>query len=117
MAVLLCANGAGEKMRINLTNAIDIWRDPDALKTCARKCAAPVICSKEAGIRAKFRIYLDLGEALQNLKHQLRVDRLVVMRPQAFADHQPAIALQGGVRLIQGKQKILGDVQHVDCVN
>src|SRR4029453_14247632 len=66
---IFCANGAGEKMRINLTNGVDIWRDFDALKACPYKCAAPVICSQEAGVRAKFRICLDLGKAFQNLKH------------------------------------------------
>jgi hypothetical protein len=103
-------------MRINLTNAVDIWSDFDGLKACARKCAPPVICSQKTRIRTKFRICLNVGKTLQNLKHQFRIDGLIGMRPQAFADHQPAIFLQGRARLIQAKQKILRDVEHVDGI-
>src|SRR6184192_2025777 len=113
---VLPANGTGKKMRIYLANAIDIRRDFDALKASARKCAAPVICSQKARIRPNFGIYLDVGKTLQDLKHQFRVDRLIGIGSQAFADHQPAIARQSRASLIQAKQKILGDMQHVDGV-
>src|SRR4029450_3652620 len=74
---VLPANGTGEKMRIDLANAIDIRRDLDALKACARKCAAPLICSQKARIRPNFGICLDVGKAFQNFKQQLRVDERV----------------------------------------
>src|SRR6266480_2322225 len=91
MATFLSANSTGEKMRIDLANTIDI--------------------------RPNFGMYLDLGKAPQNLKHQFRVDRLIDIGPKTFADHQPAIARQSRARLIQAKQKILGDMQHVDGVH
>src|SRR5213076_130239 len=107
---VLSANGTGKKMRIYLANAIDIRRDFNALKACARKCAAPVICSQKARIGANFGICLDVGKTLQDLKHQFRVDRLIGIGSQAFADHQPAIVRQSRARLIQAKQKILGEI-------
>ena len=75
-------------MRIYLANSIDIRRHFDALKACARKCAAPVIRSQKTRIRANFGIGLDIGKAFQNLKHQLGVDRLIDIGAQAFADYK-----------------------------
>src|SRR5438552_11207362 len=66
---VLSANGAGEKMRIDLANAVDIRRDFGALKSCARKCAAPLICGQKARVRANFGVRLDVSKTLQNLKH------------------------------------------------
>src|SRR5438132_14346362 len=67
---ILTADRSGEKMRIDLANAVDIRDDLGALKTCACKCVAPVTCSQKARIRADFGICLDVCKAFQNLKHQ-----------------------------------------------
>src|SRR5260370_38485637 len=65
----------------------------------------------------EFQDLSDVGKTLQNLKHQFRVDRLIDIGSQAFADHQPAIARQSRASLIQAKQKILGDMQHVNGIH
>src|SRR5215469_2199637 len=115
--MVLSTDGAGEKMRIDLANAIDIRRHSDALQTRARKSTAPLLCSQKARIRANFRIHLDVCKTIQNLKHQLRVDWLIIVRPNTFADHEPAIARQRRACLIQAKQKILGDMHYVDGIH
>ena len=103
-------------MPIDLANTIDIRRHCDAIETCARKSAAPLFCSQKARIRANFRIYLDVRETVQNLKHQLRIDWLIIVRSHAFADHQPAVLGQSTAGLIKAEQKILGDMHHVDGI-
>ncbi len=103
-------------MRIDFANTIDVWHDFGVVEACARKCATPLIRSQKARVGADFGICLDIGKTFQNLKHQLGVDRLIDIGAQAFADYQPAIACQSKARLIQAKQKILGDMQDVDCI-
>ena len=104
-------------MRIDLANPIDIRRHVRVFETCARKSTTPLLCGQKARIRANFRIYLDVCETVQNLKHQFRIDWLIIVRPNAFADHKPAISGQSRAGFIQAKQKILGDVHHVDAID
>src|SRR6266446_7520451 len=89
---ILPTNGAGEKMRIDLANPIDVRRHLGVFEACARKSTTPLLCGQKARIRANFRIYLDVCETVQNLKHQFRIDWLIIVRPNAFADHKPAIS-------------------------
>src|SRR5437899_7596359 len=86
---VLSANRAREKMRIEFANAFDIWRNFNALKAGARKRAPPLICRQKARSRTNVGVQLDIGKTLQDLKHQFGVDRLITIRPQAFADHEP----------------------------
>src|SRR6266581_6608415 len=116
LGAILSTNGASEKMWVDLANAIDIRRHSGVLETCARKSTPPLFCSQKARIRANFRICLDVCKTIQNLKHQLRIDRLIIVRPHTFADHQPAIGGESRASFIQAKQKILGDMHHVDGV-
>src|SRR6266446_2452400 len=90
--VVLSTNGAGEKMWIDLANPIDIRRHLGVFEACARKSTTPLLCGQKARIRANFRIRLDVCETAQNLKHQFRIDWLIIVRPNAFADHKPAIS-------------------------
>src|ERR1043166_919484 len=73
----LPANRAGKKMRIQLANLLDLGRDRDVLKTRASKCLAPLLGHQKTGIRANLRIKIDIGETLQDLEHQLGINRLV----------------------------------------
>ena len=90
-------------MRIEFANTFDIRRDFDALKASARKHAPPLIRGQKARSRTNVGVHVDVGKTFQNLKHQFGVDGLIDIRPQAFADHEPAIVRQRRARLIQTK--------------
>ena len=60
---------------------------------------------------------MDIGKGFQNLKHQFGIDWLIRIWPQAFANHQPAIARQRKPRLIQAKQEVFGDMQDINTIH
>src|SRR5882724_2704494 len=113
---VLPRNRASEKMRINLANAIDVRRHVGMAEACARKSAAPLLRSQKARIRPNFWICLDICKTIQNLKHQLGIDGLIIVRPYAFADYQPTIGRQSRARFTQAKQEILGDMHHINGI-
>jgi hypothetical protein len=41
---ILPTNGAGEEMRIDLANPINVWRHLRVFETCARKSTKPLLC-------------------------------------------------------------------------
>src|SRR5436305_10810006 len=107
---VLSANCTSKKVRINLANAIDIGRNRDALKARASKRAPPLLGSQKAWIRPNLWICLNICKTLKNLKHQLRIDWLIEIGAQAFADHEPPVASQSRSRFAQTKQEIPGDM-------
>src|SRR5436309_1269683 len=85
---------AGEEMRINFANAIELRFYFGVFEPRALECIPPMISSEETGIGTKLRISADFSKAIQNLKHQFRIHRLIEIRPDTFADYQPAIRRQ-----------------------
>ena len=85
------ADRAGEEMRINFANAIELWFYFGAFEPGALECIPPMISREETGIGTKLRISVNFSKAIQNLKHQFRIHRLIETRPDTFADYQPSI--------------------------
>ena len=50
-----------------------------------------MIRGEKTRIRSKFRIDIDVGETIQDLKYQFRIHRLVEIRPHALTDYEAAI--------------------------
>ena len=90
-------------MRIHLANAVDLRGDFDALETGAHKCASPVVCGQETWIGANFGIGIHLAKAIQDLKDELGINRLIEIRPHAFANHQPTVVGQRAARFVQAE--------------
>src|SRR5205807_4314743 len=101
--VALAADSRGEKMRIHLANAVDLRCDLDALETGAGKYAAPLVRGQEARFWANFGIRIHIAKAVQGLKDKLGIDRLIDMRPHAFANHQPSVVRQRATRFVQAE--------------
>src|SRR5262245_66299746 len=78
-------------MRVDFTDTLDVRRDLDLVEACPQESAAPLLRGQKTGIRANFRVGFDVVKTVQNLKHQFRIHRLIVVRPHAFAYHEPAI--------------------------
>src|SRR6516164_2770807 len=85
------ADRAGEEMRIKFANAIELRFYFGLLEPGALECIPPMISGEETGIRTKLRISVDFSEAIQNLKHEFRIHRLIETRPDTLADYQPSI--------------------------
>ena len=85
------ANRASEEMRVNFANAIELRFYFGVFKPGAVKRIPPMICSEEPRIGSEFRIGVNLSKAIQNLKHQFRVHRLIEPGPDTFADYDPSI--------------------------
>src|SRR5256885_8211030 len=96
----LSTDGASKKMRIDLTDPLDVGRNLRAPQARPQKSALPLLCSQEAGVRAKFRIGFDVTKTVQDLEHQFRIDRLIFIRSDTFPDYQPAISSHGAARFI-----------------
>ena len=80
------ADRAGEKMRINFANAIELRFYFGVFQPGTLECVPPLISSEETRIGTKLRISVNFSKAIQNLKHEFRIHRLIETRPDAFAD-------------------------------
>src|SRR5437764_2587333 len=87
----LPANRAGEEMGIDFANAIERWFYFRVLEAGSSEGAPPLIRGEKTRIRSKFRIDIHVGEAIQDLKHQFRIHRLVEVGAHALTDYQRAI--------------------------
>src|SRR5439155_22457569 len=97
-------------MRINFANTIELWFYFSMFEPSAPECIPPLIRSQETGIRAKFRIDIDVGKTIQDLKYQFRIHRLVEIGAHALADYQASIRCERIAGLTQTEQQIFGDM-------
>ena len=74
-------------MRIKFANAIELWFYFGLLEPGALECIPPMISGEETGIGAKLRIGVDFSEAIENLKYEFGIHRLIETRPDTFADY------------------------------
>ena len=74
-------------MRINFANRIELWFYFRVLETGARKCKAPLVCREKAWIGTKFRIGTDVAEAIEDLKYQFRIHRLIRVGSHTLTDY------------------------------
>src|SRR6476469_5532208 len=87
----LSANRAREEMGIDFANTIELGFYFSVFETGAAECAPPMTRGEKTRIRSKFRIGIDVGKTVQDLKYQFRILRLVEIRPHALNDYQAAI--------------------------
>src|SRR5262245_53081658 len=104
-------------MRVDFTDTLDVRRDLDLVEACPQESVAPLLRGQKTWIRANFRVGFDVVKTVQNLKHQFRIHRLIVVRPHAFAYHEPAITSKGRARLVQAKQEVFRDVHDIDSID
>src|ERR1700757_3758142 len=66
----LSANRAREERGIDFPNIIELRFYFSLLEAGAAECAPPMIRGEKTRIRSKFRIDIDVGETIQDLKYQ-----------------------------------------------
>src|SRR5437764_13057970 len=86
----LSANRASEEMGIDFANTIELGFYFSVFEAGATECAPPMIRGEKTRIRSKFRIDINVGKTIQDLKHQFRIHRLVEIRPHTLTDYEPA---------------------------
>src|SRR2546423_15242807 len=96
----LTANRASEEMGIDFANIIELWFYFSVLEAGAFKCAPPMIRGKKTGIRSKFRVDIDVGKTIQDLKYQFRIHRLVEIGPHTLTDYKAAMQRERVTSLI-----------------
>src|SRR5215469_418210 len=104
-------------MRVDFTDTLDVGRNLDPVEPCSQESAAPLLRSQKTRIWANFRVGFDVVKTFQNLKHQFWIHRLIVVRPHAFAYHEPAITSKRRARPVQAKQEVLRDVHDVNSID
>src|SRR6266403_207456 len=113
----MSANGAGEKMRVDLADSLDIRRNLRPREARSHKSATPLFGSQKAGVWTNFRICFHIGKTVENLKHYFGIHRLVIVRSHTFPDGEPTARSEPRSRFVQAKQEILRDVHDVNSVH
>src|SRR3954453_22361110 len=113
----LSANSRCEKVRVDRLNVVDIRRHFNVTETGAAERAAPLFGGQKAGLRPDVRIDQHIGETVQILEHQFRINRLIFVRPYAFPEYQPSVRTERGVGLVEAEKQILRDMQNVNGVD
>src|SRR5438874_8722822 len=90
----LAANRASEEMGIDFADTIELGFYLSVFEAGAAECAPPKIRGEKTRIRSKFRIDLDVGKTIQDLKYQFRIHGLVEIGPYALTDYEAAIRRQ-----------------------
>src|SRR5690349_2164848 len=85
------ANRASEEMGIDFANTLERGFYFSVCEAGAVECSAQMIRCQKTRIRSKFWINIDIGKAIQDLKYQFRIHRLVEIRPHTLTDYEAAI--------------------------
>src|ERR1700736_4838182 len=104
-------------MGIDFANPLNLGTNSAADKSGPVESAAPLLRRQKAGPRSDLRFGANINKAIEVLKHEFGINRLVGAGPNAFPDNKPPVVGQNGRGLLKAEHEIFGDMHHINRVD